>query len=110
MALMNELVETMPSYFEEVVEKPIWVDAMVEKYDSIMKKIVLEMVPRPPDKSVMGSRWIFKVKHATFRRIEKSKARFVAKGFSQVEGIEYEETFSSVARYSSIRSILSLVA
>ena len=42
--------------------------------------------------------------------IEKYKARFVAKGHSQVEGIDYEETFAHVARYSSIRSILALVA
>jgi hypothetical protein len=42
--------------------------------------------------------------------IEKYKAIFVAKGFSQVEGIDYEETFAPVARYSSIRSILALVS
>ena len=58
----------------------------------------------------MGSRWIFKVKHATNGRIKRYKVRFLAKGLSQVERIDYEETFAPVARYSSIRSIRALVA
>ena len=68
------------------------------------------MLPRPENKSVIGPRKIYKVKQAKYRSIEKHKDIFVAKGFSQVEGIDYEETFAPVARYSSIRSILSLVA
>ena len=58
----------------------------------------------------MGSRWIFKVKHVANESIEKYKVKFVSKVFSQVEGIDYEETFAPVARYMSIRSILALVA
>ena len=65
-------------------------------------------VPRPQGKKVVGSRWIYKVKYAADGSMEKYKARFVAKGFSQKEGIDYEETFAPVARYSSIRTIISL--
>ena len=61
-------------------------------------------------KKVVGSRWIYKVKHAEYRSVEKYKAHFMAKGFSQKEGIDYEETFAPVARYSSIRIIISLAA
>ena len=64
MALMNELVETESSSFEEAVQKPVWDDAMVEEYESIVKKNVWEVVPRPTDKLVVGSRWIFKVKQS----------------------------------------------
>ena len=82
---------------------------MFEKYDSIMKiQQVCEVVPRQQGKKVVGSRWIYKVKHAADESVEKYKARFVAKGFSQKEGIDYEETFAPVARYSSIRTIISL--
>ena len=81
---------------------------MVEESESIMKNSVWEVVPRPTDKSVVGSRWIFKDKREIYKSIEKYKAIFVAKGFSQVEGIDYEETFSHVVRYSSIIVILSL--
>jgi hypothetical protein len=57
---------------------------------------------------VVTSKWIYKIKHAVDGSVEKCKARFVARGFSQVEGIDYEETFSPVARYTSIRTIISL--
>jgi hypothetical protein len=55
----------------------------------------VDIVPRPEGKSMVTSKWIYKIKHATDRSIEKHKARFVARGFSQVEGIDYEETFCS---------------
>jgi hypothetical protein len=92
------------------VQDPTWVDAMVEEYDSIVKNSVWDIVPRPIDKSVVGSRWIYKVKKDADGSVEKYKARFVAWGFSQIEGIDYGETFAPVARYSSIRSILALSA
>ena len=58
--------------------------------------------------SVVTSKWIYKIKHAADSSIEKYKARFVARGFSQKEGIDYEENFAAVARYTSIRSVLAL--
>ena len=99
---------TEPSSFEEAVEEPTWVDAMVEEYDSIVRNNAWEIFPRPEGKSVVGSRWIYKVKQATDGRVEKYKARFVARGFSQIEGIDYEETFASLARYSFIQTTLAL--
>jgi hypothetical protein len=110
MALMRKCIVTEPSSFQEAVQDPTWVDAMVEEYDSIVKNNVWEIVPRPIDKSMVGSRWIYKVKQSADGSVEKYKARFVARGFSQIEGIDYGETFSLVARYSSIRSILALSA
>ena len=80
---------------------------MIEEYQSIMKNDVWDVFPRP-GKSVVTSKWIYKIKHATYGSIEKYKARFVARGFSQKEGIDYEETFAPVATCTSIRSVLSL--
>ena len=54
---------------------------MVEEYSSIMKNDVWEVVPRPEGRSVVISRWIYKIKYATDDSIEKFKARFVARGF-----------------------------
>ena len=73
-----------------------------------MKNDVWDVVPRQEGKSIMNSKWIYKIKHAADGSIEKYKARFVGCGFSQKEGIDYEENFAPVARYTSIRSILSL--
>ena len=94
----------------EAAQHDVWQEAMVEEYDSIMKNQVWEVVPRPQEKKLVGSRWIYKVKHAVDRSVEKYKARFMEKGFSQKEGIDYEETFAPVAKYSSIQTIISLAA
>jgi len=58
MALVGECVETKPSSFEEAVQQPVWVDAMVEEYDSIIQNCVWDVVPRLEDKSVVSSRWL----------------------------------------------------
>jgi hypothetical protein len=83
---------------------------MLEEYDSIMHNDVWEVVSRPVGKSVVTSIWLYNTKYATNVNIEKHKARFVARGFSQVEGVDYDETFAPVARYMSIRSIIAIAA
>ena len=83
---------------------------MLEEYESIVKNNAWEIVPRPVDKSVVGSIWIYKVKKDADGSVDKYKAKFVALGFSHVKGIDFDENFALVARYSSIRSILALLA
>jgi hypothetical protein len=83
---------------------------MTEEYQSIIKNDVWEIVPRPKIKDVVSSKGLFKIKHVADGSIEKYKARFVACGFSQKEGINYEETFTPMARYTLIRTIIALAA
>ena len=64
--------------------------------------------PKTQREVSLTSKWFYKIKHAAEGSIEKYKARFVAQGFSQKEGIDYEETFAPIARYTSIRSVLAL--
>ena len=80
------------------------------RYQSIMKNGVSDIVPKPEGKSVVSSKWIYMIKHVADGSIEKYKARFVARGFSQKEGIDYEETFAPVAWYTSIRAIMALAS
>ena len=75
-----------------------------------MKNDVWEVVPRPTGKSVVTSRWLYKINHAAYGNVEKYKAKFVARGFTQKEGIDFDETFAPVARYTTIRTIISLAA
>eukprot|EP00253_Pinus_taeda_P010913 PITA_10913 len=61
-----------------------------------------DVVLRPQDKSVVTSKWLYKIKHGADGSVEKYKARLVAQGFSQKEGVDYEEIFASVARYTTV--------
>eukprot|EP00253_Pinus_taeda_P011424 PITA_11424 len=72
---------------------------MMEEYSSIMTNDVWEVVPRPEGKSVVTSKWLYKIKNVADGSIEKFKARFLARGFSQVEGVDYKEIFAPVARF-----------
>jgi hypothetical protein len=83
---------------------------MMEEYRSIMKNDVWEVVPRLEGKSVLTSRWIYKIKHAVDGIVKKYKARFMAGGFSQKGGVDNDETFAPVARYTSIKDIISLAS
>eukprot|EP00253_Pinus_taeda_P007663 PITA_07663 len=110
MALVGECVEIEPYSFEEAVQQPIWFDATMEEYDFIVRNSVWDVISRLKNKSVVSSRWLYKVKQAADGNVEKHKARFIACGFSQVKGIDYDETFALFARYSSISSMLALSA
>ena len=107
---MSRISDAKNSSFEEVDKLQVWMDDMLEEYTSIIKNNVQDIMPRPKDKSVVSSKWIYKIKHATDGSVEKFKARFLARGFTQKEGINYKETFSLVARYTSIRTIIALAS
>jgi hypothetical protein len=107
---MTKLINEEPTTFEEAAQKKQWKEAMTKEHQSIIKNGVWEIVPRPKEKSVVTSKWVYKIKHAAKERVDKYKARFTARGFSQKEGEDYDETFALVARYTSIRAIISLVA
>lgn len=109
-ALVNNLSESEPSTIDEENKLQVGKDAMLEEYKSIMKNNVWDIVPSPTNKLVVSSKWIYKIKHAANGSIEKFEARFVDRGFTQKEGIDYDETFVPVARYTSIRTIISLAS
>ena len=71
MSLMSECIVTEPSSFEEAVQQPTWVDAMVENYDSIIRNSAWEVVPRPVGKLVVGSKWIYKANQVADGSVEK---------------------------------------
>jgi hypothetical protein len=91
---MTKLLNEEPTTFEEVAEKKQWKEAMTEEHQSIIKNDVWEIVPRPKEKSVVTSKWVYKIKHATYGSVDKYKARFIARGFSQKEGEDYDKTFA----------------
>ena len=82
----------------------------MDEYNSIMKNGVWEVVPRPEGNPIVTSKLLYKIKHATDGSIEKYKARFVERGFSQIEQVNCDDTFALVARFFLIRVVISIVA
>jgi hypothetical protein len=109
-AHIEKINNVEPTNFEDAAKQQVWRDAMMEEFQSIIKNDVWEVVRRPEGKSIVPSRWLYKIKHAVDGSVDKYKARFVACGFSQKEGIDYEETFAPIARYTSIKVIISLAS
>lgn len=87
-----------------------WKEAMNAEIKSLLNAGTYEIVSLPPDCHAIGGKWVFTIKCGPNGEIIKYKARWVAQGFSQRYGIDYEETFAPVARFDSIRLILAQVA
>ena len=83
---------------------------MDEEYHSLMANDTWDLVPLPKGRKLVKCEWVYRTKYASDGSIERLKARLVAKCFSQVEGINYNETFAPVAKMNSIHLVLSLAA
>ena len=83
---------------------------MDEEYQSLMVNKTWSLVPLPTGRSAIGCRWAFKLKRGPDGSIQRYKARFVAKGYSQRPGVDYLETYSPVVKLDSLRCILSIAS
>jgi hypothetical protein len=99
-----------PPTFAEAEKEASWRKAMLEKMKSIEENSTWELVDPPCRCRPIGLKWVFKVKRDEHGAIVKYKARLVARGFVQREGIDFEEVFAPVARMESVRLLLALAA
>ncbi|KAK3034348.1 hypothetical protein RJ639_032246 [Escallonia herrerae] len=99
-----------PTSYEEARGCPSWERAMQEDIDALDKNETWELVPKPEKCEPVTCKWVFRLKKKSDGTTDRFKACLVARGFSQNYGLDYEETFSPVAKMVTVRSIISLAA
>lgn len=87
-----------------------WKIAMDDEFQALTDNCTWDLVPAPPGRKIIGGKWVYKVKHGANGEIEKYKARYVAKGFNQIPGLDFTETYAPTARPETIRLIFALSA
>ncbi|GJR88240.1 retrovirus-related pol polyprotein from transposon TNT 1-94 [Tanacetum coccineum] len=97
-----------PKKVFKALKYPGWIDAMQEELNQFYRNKVWTLVPLPYGKIAIGSKWVFRNKKDEHGTTTKNKARLVAQGYSQEEGIDYDETFAPVAKMEAIRIFFAL--
>ena len=94
---------------EEALQNENWVESMHENLNQLVRNDVWELVPRPENVHIIDTKWIFKNKNDEDGEIIRNKSRLVAQGYTQMEGVDFNESFTLVARLESIRILMSII-
>ena len=95
-----------PHRVEEALDDPDWMIAMQEELNNFTRNEVWSLVERPKQ-NVIGTKWVFRNKQDEHGVVTRNKARLVAQGFTQIEGLDFGETYAPVARLESICILLA---
>ncbi|GKC71028.1 ribonuclease H-like domain-containing protein [Tanacetum coccineum] len=104
------LVSPLPKSYHDAFNDPHWQNAMRDEYTTLIKNKTWTLVPRPPDTNIVRCVWLFRYKYLEDGMLSRYKARLVANGSTQLEGVDVDETFSLVVKPGTIRTVLSLAA
>jgi hypothetical protein len=96
-----------PKKIEEALRDVDWVNAMHEELNNFTRNQVWELVERPKNHNVIGIKWVFRNKQDQDRIVVRNKARLVAQGYTQVEGLDFREICALVARLVATRILLA---
>ncbi|KAK2427482.1 putative mitochondrial protein [Trifolium repens] len=96
-----------PNTTNEALPDDAWIVAMEEELNQFKINDVCDLVPKPKHKNIIGTKWVYRNKLNEQGEVTRNKARLVAQGYSQQEGIDFTETYAPVARLEAIRLLLS---
>lgn len=106
--MSNVLKIVEPTNYKKASQFNEWRAEMNEEIESILRNDTWDLVEMPKNKTLIGCKWLFKPKMNAARSIEKLKAKIVAKGYSEQEGIDFDDTFEPVAKLNTIRMLIAL--
>ena len=108
MYMANVVHVQEPTCFSDVVGVEQWNVAMDEEMNALDDSGTWEWTPLPEEKNAIGCKWVYKIKHNADGSINRYKACLVAKGYAQTYGIDFEETFSPVAKMATVRVVIAM--
>jgi histone deacetylase 1/2 len=106
--LLATAISPIPKSYRSALKDPNWQTAMLDEFSALQENHTWELTPRPPGANVVSGKWIYRHKHKPDGTLDRYKARWVLRGFTQRAGIDYGETFSPVVKPATIRTVLSL--
>lgn len=111
-ALASSTAEISPitSSARAALKDPNWRAAMVAEFDALQRNRTWRLVDRPPGTNIVSGKWVFKHKLNPEGTLERYKARWVVRGFTQRAGINFDETFTPVVKPATIRTVLTIAA
>ncbi|MCO5587815.1 hypothetical protein L7F22_041767 [Adiantum nelumboides] len=108
--MVSRVQHKEPTCFQEAIGKSEWKSAMDDEMDALVKNNTWDLVCLPSGKKAIGSKWVYKFKCKSNGSVERYKARLVAKGYAQTKGLDYNETFSPVAKMTTVRLMIAMAS
>jgi len=113
MAHSVAILDRTPKTYHEAIngpDKDAWIKSMKEEYDSLVANDTWEEIPFDASKNLVGGRWVYVIKCDATGKAVRFKSRYVAQGFSQIEGVDYGETYAPVVKAQNVRLLLAIAA
>ena len=99
-----------PKSYSEAIKDPKWQNAMADEIAALESNQTWSLTSLPSHKKAIGCKWVYRIKYKADGTVERYKARLVAKGFTQQEGLDFTDTFSPVAKMTSVKTVLAIAA
>ena len=97
-----------PKTYKSALKSPPWHNAMIAEIDALKKNGTWSLVPPPSLTNIVDCKWLFKIKYNPDGSIDRHKARLVARGFTQTQGVDSFDTFSPVVKPATVRVLLTM--